>query len=42
MKIAILGGSGGIGSALCRILAEDGHELFIGGQNADKLGALAS
>lgn len=42
MKIAILGGSGGIGSALCHILAADEHELFIGGQDADKLGALAT
>ena len=42
MKIAILGGSGGIGSELCKMLAQDGHELFIGGQDADKLDVLAS
>ena len=42
MKIAILGGSGGIGSALCKMLAADGHELFIGGRDEAKLGALAT
>ena len=41
MKIAILGGSGGIGSELCRMLAQDGHELFIGGRDEAKLNALA-
>ncbi len=42
MKFAILGGSGGIGSELCRMLAHDGHELFIGGRDEAKLNALAA
>lgn len=37
----ILGGTGGIGSALCRQLAEDGAQLYVGARDETKLAALA-
>lgn len=39
---AILGATGGIGAALCRLLAKQGARLVIGARDEDKLAALAS
>ena len=41
LKIILIGGAGGIGSALSRMLAADGAELFIGGRDESKLEAVA-
>lgn len=37
----VVGATGGIGSALCRKLAAEGHQLFAAARNADKLARLA-
>jgi NAD(P)-dependent dehydrogenase (short-subunit alcohol dehydrogenase family) len=42
MNIIIIGGAGGIGSALCRMLSQDGAQVFIGGRDEEKLALLAS
>jgi NAD(P)-dependent dehydrogenase (short-subunit alcohol dehydrogenase family) len=38
----IIGGSGGIGSALARLLKAEGHTLHLTGRDADRLTAMAS
>lgn len=40
-NFVIIGGSGGIGSALCRELSADGAQLFIGGRDENKLQRVA-
>lgn len=40
-KIILIGGAGGIGSALSRMLAADGAELFIGGRDEARLASIA-
>lgn len=41
-KYLIFGGNGGIGSAIARTLAADGHALHLAGRNAERLTAIAS
>ncbi len=41
-KYLIYGGAGGIGSAIARRLAKNGHQLHLSGRNGAKLGALAA
>lgn len=41
-SVVILGATGGIGSALCKILAGRGYDLFLAGRNADRLAELSA
>ena len=41
-KYLIFGGNGGIGSAIARTLAADGHALHLARRNAERLTAIAS
>jgi short-subunit dehydrogenase len=41
-KVFVAGATGGIGSALVRLLKQSGADLFITGRNAQKLGELAA
>lgn len=41
MKIILIGGAGGIGRSLSRTLCENGHEVFLGGRDEEKLESLA-
>lgn len=41
-KVLIIGGAGGIGSAVARQLASDGAKIFIAGRNGDQLQRLAA
>ncbi|MBT8362660.1 MAG: SDR family oxidoreductase [Deltaproteobacteria bacterium] len=41
-KILLYGGSGGIGSAIARLLHKNGDELYLIGRNSEKLEELAS
>jgi hypothetical protein len=41
-KFILIGGAGGIGSALSQMLAADGAELFLGGRDEEKLRVIAS
>jgi len=41
-KVLIYGGSGGVGSAICRILRARGYDLHLVGRSEDKLSAIAA
>jgi 3-oxoacyl-[acyl-carrier protein] reductase len=41
-SVVILGATGGIGSALCKVLAARGYNLFLAGRNADRLAELSA
>ena len=41
LKAVIVGATGGIGQAVCRLLAESGGEAFLIGRSSEKLNELA-
>ena len=41
-SVVILGATGGIGSALCKVLAARSYNLFLAGRNADRLAELSA
>ena len=41
MKVVVLGGYGVVGSLLAKLLARDGHQLWLAGRNPSKAKALA-
>ena len=41
-SVVILGATGGIGSALCKVLAGRGFNLYLAGRNADRLAELST
>jgi len=40
MRVIVIGGAGGVGSALARRLSENGHELLLAGRTASRIEAL--
>jgi len=41
-RVLIVGGGGGIGSAVARLLAADGHRLFLAGRNTARVDSVAA